>query len=1129
MEQSHLQITLFGAPQIYRGQKYVDGFITNKVLALFCYLAVTRQPHTRDALAGMFWAEMPNTDARTNLRKALSNLRKLFPDAFIINRRTVAFNTDTPHTSDVTEFLALITPPGTSETAADTVTRLEKAVALYQGEFLAGFYLPDAETFSEWVLGWREHLGEHALQAIYTLAKASAENRQYAQAVDYYRKVLAIDPWREAAHRQLMLVLARMGERNAAIAQYHTCREILSAELGILPDTETRLLYERIEAAGSTPLTTLPQQPAPFIGRTTELHTATTILLRTDCRMLTVTGLGGIGKTRLAIRLAEMLTQHFLDGVFFVPLATVHNEQSLLQAIGSAIRFAFGSQGDPIEQLSNFLKPRETLLVLDNFEHLTAIHSILEDLLEKTTGLKLLITSRQKLHSRWEHTLALSGFNLDENTEHPPVLDLFTQNARRVRPNFTLSVADRQTVLAISRELAGIPLGIELAARWVSTLSCPEILQNIRRELTFLDGATAAANSRHSLQAVLTYTWEQLSAAEQLQFSRLTVFDGAFTADAAAKIADTPLNTLARFVTRGLISAVPTDTAADSPQFEMHQLWQQFARTKLAALPQENQRIRRQHARYYLALLAEYTDTAAPHSPTAPATVNSAFNNILSGWKWLLAHGDTHDFITATNRLQHYLFVHNRYGELKIVQEEAIARITAADTPAPVQSAQWYRQLGETYFRLGQLPQSLKVLHKTLLLLKRPMPANLMQLIPALGMEIIIQTKHRLWQGKQHRADAPPAAPFLIAAQTYERLGQILFFENTPTPTLLLTSLRGMNLAERVTPSAVLARLYGNMILGFGLVPIHRLAQFYRQLALNTAQRAASPAAKAWVLEVSSIYWCGIGQWKKAAEDARQAINLSITQKDTRRQDECRVMPAHIAHWHGDFRRSAEIWLDIYASAYNRGDVQAQRWGLCGQAENFLPLGRVEETVSHITAALNLPLKIEDIGTDISCYGVLANAYFLQKNYDHALDAAENGLRLVKDTAPAAFSSLGGYIGLANVYLRLWTLDASSHTLANAADDAVTQLWRFSRVFSIGKPAALLYRGMLAWRRTKPKQAIRQWEKGIAAARTLQMSYHAAQIFAEMAQCLPDGHPQKPVAAARAAELFKKLNLPVAP
>ncbi len=1121
-----LRITLLGAPQVYRGHTCVDSFITNKALALFCYLVMTRRPHTRDALAGLFWAEMPNTDAKTNLRKALSNLRKLFPETFIVNRRTISFNVDYPHTLDVAEFSALIAQLDVNGNSEKNIAALEKAVSLYRGEFLAGFYLPDATAFSEWVLSWRERLGEQALQAMYTLAKTCAKNRRYEQAVHYFKRVLEIDPWREEAHRQLMLALTRMGRRSAALAQYHTCRNILSAELGVLPATETRLLYERIEATGGAAQAKLPQQPTPFIGRNAETATVTAILMQPVCRLLTITGHGGVGKTRLALKIAEQLKHHFFDGVFFVPMTAVQTGQSLIHAIGSAINMTFGEQGNPIEQLENHLQQREMLLVLDNFEHLVNIVPHLEKVLERTPGVKLLITSRVRLHSRWEYVFVLNGFSLDEKTDAlPSVVQLFTQNARRIRHDFSLPKDDVQTVLEICRRLAGVPLGIELAARWVSSLTCRQILEKIRDDVRFLDAVQPSAQQHGgSLQAVLDYTWQQLTPTEQTGFARLGVFRGTFTAEATTAIADVSAQMLLSFIEYGMIARVMANSSAQENRYEMHQLWRQFAAEKLAAMPEEETRAQLSHRRYYGALLAAYVEQTPAHN--APAHPDDDFDNILLGWERVFSDGNPEAFETYTRHMALFLEAENRFDELKTLLRQALERAQAEPGIEKTQLAHWLRLAGEAYFRLGRLPKSLRFHKKALAVLGFSMPSSPPRRIFGLGKEIARQIAHRVWMGVRRPHDDPVAVALLEGAQAYERLGQILFFENAPTTTLLYTSIRGMNLAEKVAPSAVLSRLYGNMIIGGAIVPAHGMARFYRRLALDVARRINPPTALAWVLELSSIYRCGIGEWEGSAADAQQAFDIAVTLGDTRRQDECRVMPAHIAHQHGEFRRSAEIWLDLYASSHNRGDVQAQRWGLCGQAENFLPLGRVAETVSYIHAALDLPLKIADIGTDISCYGLLAEAYLKQQKYAAARQYAEIGLHLVSETSPAAFSSLGGYASLAHVYLRLRALHPHDKTLAAAAEKAEAILWKFSRVFSIGQPYALLYRGTLAWQRNRPKQAMRRWEKGIALARTMQMPYREAMIFAEMARCLPDEHPQKQPAAARAEKICAALNVP---
>ncbi len=1128
-----LKIQLFGAPQVYLGETPVDGFISNKVRALFYYLTLTQQPHTRDALAGLLWGEMPNSEARANLRKALSNLRKLFPDAFRIDRQTVAFDTAYPHSLDVAEFSALMSQREGADSPEAAVALLRQAVALYRGEFLAGFYLSGAPAFSEWVLGWREHLGEQALQALYTLAEIHLNARQYAQAVPYLKQVLAIDPWREETHRQLMLAYARMGQDNAALAQYRACEKILSTELDVLPSPETRLLYERIRARKRAPADNLPRQSTPFIGRRAEMQAVLSALTSADCRLLTITGIGGVGKTRLALEAASRLKGHFFDGVFFLSTASLHTRQALLGAIGAVINMPFAEQGSLLEQLIRRLRHSEMLLVLDNFEHLTELAPLLGTILENTADLTLLVTSRKRLHIPWEHVFVLEGLCMDEAPQPdeaerlPPAVQVFLHSARRVRHDFRLSPEDSRTVLEICRQVGGVPLAIELSALWVSSLTCRQILGKIRRGSDFLNTQRASQPARErNIQAVLEYAWQQLAPAEQKAFSRLAVFNDAFTARAAAEVAGASTHMLARFLEHGVIARVMPEAAQDA-WYNMHPLWRQFAARQLAQQPAEEQAARRAHQRYYARMLAEYA-SALTQGRASAFPREADFNNILLAWEHALHQEECAGFERYTGHLAALLEAQNRYDELRTILLRAVERARSQGAEETL-LAHWLRLIGEASFRAGQLPESLEYHRQALALLDRPLPQAPSRQVLALGRELLRQVRRRLLPGASpYPRSAPEALPRLESARIYERLGQILFFQNAPNAILLYISIRGLNLAEEVAPTGTLARLYGNMILGGALVAAHPVARFYRRLALKVASAIETPAALSWVLELSSIYLCGIWHWQAAAEDAEQAMDIAAQLGDTRRQDECRVMPAHIAHQRGDFRGSAQIWADMYISAYQRGDAQAQRWALSGQAENFLPLGRVSEAVSYIKTALDMPLKIADTSTDISCYGLLARAYLQQGRYQEARSTAQIGLRLASETSPTAFSSLDGYAALAHVYLRLWSMSPADADLAASAAKAEATLWQFSRIFPIGRPQALLYRGMFAWQSGRARQALRLWRKGAALAREMEMPYHEAVLCTHLQRHLPDQEPQKAAAAARAASIYARLRVPPA-
>lgn len=265
-DQLHLE--LLGGLRVRLGSTPVTGFVSNKALALLCYLAVTARPHFRAALAGRFWSQLPEADARMNLRRVLANLRTLVGDHLVITRDSVAFNHESPYSLDVAQFEACMRQAGAGE-----VEQLQLAATYYRGDFLEGFALRDAPDFDEWMIAEGERLRQLAFNVLHELALYFAGRRNYSAGIDYVSRMLQLDPWREDAHRQLMLLLAESGQTSAALQQYESCRRILRDELNVEPFEATTRLYEQIRAGAIAPrppeLTNnhLPPYPTPLAGR----------------------------------------------------------------------------------------------------------------------------------------------------------------------------------------------------------------------------------------------------------------------------------------------------------------------------------------------------------------------------------------------------------------------------------------------------------------------------------------------------------------------------------------------------------------------------------------------------------------------------------------------------------------------------------------------------------------------------------------------------------------------------------------------------------------------------------------------------------------------------------------------
>ncbi|MDH3604772.1 MAG: hypothetical protein OEU26_34640, partial [Candidatus Tectomicrobia bacterium] len=252
-----LHLDLLGSPHICLGTKPITGFTTMKAQALLIYLAVTQRVFSRDALASLFWLDIPDRQAKKNLRNTLPNLRALVGSHLIITRHSVAFNQASPHRLDVEVFRSTLASPPTLTNMAS----LQETTSLYCDDFLSGFHVRDAPAFEEWALMEREYLRGLAMDALLALAEQCITLQDYSLGLSTTRRLLVLDPWRESVHQKQMILLAHSGQRHEALAQYDTCRTILAQEFNVEPMAETTALYEQIKS-GALPAP-LKSQPAP--------------------------------------------------------------------------------------------------------------------------------------------------------------------------------------------------------------------------------------------------------------------------------------------------------------------------------------------------------------------------------------------------------------------------------------------------------------------------------------------------------------------------------------------------------------------------------------------------------------------------------------------------------------------------------------------------------------------------------------------------------------------------------------------------------------------------------------------------------------------------------------------------
>ncbi len=694
---AHLELLFLGPPLVKLDGRPIK-MERQKATALLAYLAATGGPHTRDSLATLLWPESSQAHARTDLRKALLVLRQaLGGEWFEAEQEWLGLKGGTALRVDFVQFDDLAKRCAEHRHTGDDlcpacITTLAEAVALYRGDFMAGFSLRNSMEFDDWERLQSERLRHMLGGMLERLACAYSRRREHDEAILCAQRWAALDPLNEPAQRLAMQVYFQADRRAAALQQYHDYVGMLQEEMGLSPEEETRRLCRAIQSAAApvnrhdlTPAPTrhtLPLQPTPFVGREQELQLIAERLRDPTCRMLTLVGPGGVGKTRLALQAATAPTGLFRHGAHFIPLVAVNETDLIVLALAGALRLPLHSEASPKTQWLDYLADKEMLLVLDNFEHLLDGAGLLAETLSSVPGVKLLVTSRQRLNLHWEWPINIKGLEFPQTGESRELSAysagrLFLQTAARAYPDFALAKDDEPSIKRICRDLEGLPLGIELAAAWVEVLSCHEIAMRIEDHLETLNTTLPEVALRHrSLWATFDQSWELLSDTERSAFKRLSVFHGGFEREAAERVAGASLSQLSALMHKSLLRR------SAGGQYEMLYVLQQYADARLRESPEEWQEVRRRHCAYYLDFLARQQPAIkTPKEKDALEAITGVMENAREAWRWAAFHGEREAIAQSMPAL--YTFYNRRCwfeaGEQAMAQAVAGLRETAED------------------------------------------------------------------------------------------------------------------------------------------------------------------------------------------------------------------------------------------------------------------------------------------------------------------------------------------------------------------------------------------------------------------------------------------------------------------
>ncbi len=428
----------------------------------------------------------------------------------------------------------------------------------------------------------------------------------------------------------------------------------------------------------------LPPQITPFVGREEELAEVNKLLGDRSCRLVTLVGPGGIGKSRLGLQAAAQRTGDFRHGVYLVPLAPVSSVEFVVPTVADSLSFPLHGTEEPRVQVLNYLREKHLLLLMDSFEHVLEGAGLVGEILQTAPDVKVLATSQERLNISGEWTLSIDGLAVPTSPDardaaRYSAVRLFLESAQRARTGFALTSEEQPYVVRICQLVGGMPLAIELASSWVRALSCEEILAEIEQSPDLLSTSARDAPVRHrSLRAVFDYSWALLSEQEREALMRLSVFRGGFRREAARTVAEASLPVISALVDKSLLRWDP------SGRYEMHQLLRDYVEGRLSETPGAQEMIREKHGRYFAAFLHERRkQLRGADEQDVENEIGHELENVRRAWSWAAGQARREEIDKGLNTLYRFYWIRGLYQE----GESAMAKAVKALRPGGEDSA----------------------------------------------------------------------------------------------------------------------------------------------------------------------------------------------------------------------------------------------------------------------------------------------------------------------------------------------------------------------------------------------------------------------------------------------------------
>lgn len=917
-----------------------------KVEALLAFLVLYPQEHTREQIATLFWGDVPDDAARTSLRTALGVLRKhLHPDIVLTERTTLQLNPDIPLWVDAREMARAYKTTETG-TQALPLSELEARCRLYRGDLLP-------EMYEEWISPLREQYREMYLALSLRLVQALRSSSEYTRALQVVQHILLTDPANERAFQHLMFCHVAVGDRQSALSAYRQCVQALDRELGVAPMPETTALAEWItQSAGgaggvgslAARITNLPIPLSSFVGRQREMVALKDAMLH--ARLVTLTGAGGSGKTRLAVQAGTDLIDAFTDGVWWVELAVLNDETQVPMAVTKALGVREQPDCTMTDTLLDWLDTRKLLLVFDNCEHVIgACARLAEKILQRCAQVKILATSREALRVPGElvwnvPTLAVpeaDSTTLTELLMSYEGIRLFVERARAVKPDFVLTDRNALTVAKICQRLDGIPLALELAAARINVLSPEELAARLGDRFTLLtSGQRTVLPRQQTLRALIDWSFDLLSPPERKLLWRLGVFSGGRTLAAVEAVCagdgiepSQILDLLSRLVSKSLLY---TQEKKSETRYSFLDSIKQYAREKLRASG-ESETIKNRHLAYYRALVEQAeNELAGPRQAAWMQRLELDHYNLRNALQWAYETRQDEAAFSVAAALWRFWKVHGHYAEGR----EWYARLLHADNAvAPNVSLHTH---ANALYAAGMLAYhqsdfaGAAQFQENALTLQRSLhnETGIARALTGLGLVLRARGEYEQAQGnfEQALSLAQKQNQLELVAACLRYLGLVAVAQGDAA--------RGVALYEQALPvhrqlgdEEALANLYNNLGIALTYLGDFGRGRELNQASLDIRRRLDDLHGMALSLHTLSYYPRADGNWQQSQDLLREALRLYLRIGTKENTLECLESLAFTDLQLGHLERAAQL----YSAAQQLRQALNIPWSIPSQNE----------------------------------------------------------------------------------------------------------------------------------------------------------------------------------------------------